>query len=105
MPREMAEQLQKSSLDADRTMSYKLRPFAMSDPHDVLPLQDWHSALPANWEDARFFRSWLVYDPRVRPGLELPRVNWYKLLGLTLAVAVSASVWAGIGLLVTHFWK
>jgi hypothetical protein len=91
-------------------MSYKLRPFAMSDAHDALPLQEWRSALPANWEEARFFRSglvydYLVYDSKVRPGLELPRVNWYKLLGLTLATAVSGGVWAGIGLLVTHFWK
>jgi|HubBroStandDraft_4_1064222.scaffolds.fasta_scaffold915530_1 hypothetical protein len=86
-------------------MGYKLQPFTMSDAHDALPLQDWESALSANWEDARFFRSWLVYDSKVRPGLESPRVNWYKLLGLTLAVAVSGGVWAGIGLIIAHFWK
>lgn len=77
----------------------------ISSTHDALPLNDWRSALPANWEDARFFRSWLVYDPGVRPGLELPCVNWYKLLGITLATAVSGGVWAGLGLLVAHFWK
>jgi hypothetical protein len=86
-------------------MSYKLRPTTMSDAHDALPLQDWGSALPANWEDARFFRSWLVYDSKVRPGLELPRVNWYKLLGLMLAVAVSGGLWAGVALMIAHFWK
>ena len=86
-------------------MSYKLQPFPMSDAHDALPLQDWRRALPANWEDARFFRSWLVYDTRVRPGLELPRINWYKLLGLTLATAISGGVWAGIVLMISHLWK
>ncbi len=50
-------------------MSYKLQPFAMSSVHDVLPLHDCRSALPANWEDARFFRSWLVYDSKIRRAL------------------------------------
>lgn len=86
-------------------MSYKLRPFGVSDAHDAMPLQDWRSAVPANWEDARFFRSWLVYDTSVRPGLELPRINWYKLLGLMLATAVSGGVWAGIVLMIAHLWK
>jgi hypothetical protein len=86
-------------------MSYKLQAFAMSDAHDALPLHDWRSALPANWEDARFFRSWLVYDTSVRPGLELPRINWYKLLGLILATAVSGGAWVGIVLMIAHLWK
>jgi hypothetical protein len=77
----------------------------ISSTHDALPLNDWRSALPANWEDARWFRSWLVYDAKVRPGLELPSVNWYKLLGFTLATAFSGGVWIGIGLLAAHFWK
>jgi hypothetical protein len=76
-----------------------------SSTHDALPLHDWRSALPANWEDARFFRSWLVYDPGVRPGLELPRINWYKMLGIILVTAVSASFWAGMVLMVEHFWR
>jgi hypothetical protein len=77
----------------------------ISSTHDALPLNDWRSALPANWEDARWFRSWLVYDTRIRPGLELPHVNWYKLLGITLVTAVSGGAWAGIWLMVAHFWK
>ncbi len=83
----------------------RLRLSPQSSTHDALPLNDWPSALPANWEDARFLRSWLVYDSKTRPGLELPRINWYAVLGLTLATAVSASVWAGIGLMIAHFWK
>jgi hypothetical protein len=87
-----------------RIMKYRLQLSPISSTHDA-PLQDWRSALPANWEDARFFHSWLVYDPRIRPGLELPRVHWYKLLGLALATAVSGGVWAGIALFLTHLWK
>ena len=41
----------------------------------------WRSALPANCGDMKFFRSWLVYDSEVQTGLELPRINWYKVLG------------------------
>jgi hypothetical protein len=88
-----------------RMMNYRLQLSPQSSTHDALPLHDWRSALPANWEDARFFRSWLVCDTRVRPGLELPRINWYKVLGLTLATAVSGGVWAGIVLMIAHFWK
>jgi hypothetical protein len=86
-------------------MMNRLQLSPVSSTHDAQPLSDWRSALPATWEDARFFRSWLVYDPRVRPGLDLPRVNWYKLLGIMLVSAVSASFWAGIVMMVEHFWK
>jgi hypothetical protein len=86
-------------------MMNRLQLSPQSSTHDALPLNDWRSALPASWEDARRFRSWLVYGPGVRPGLELPRINWYKLLGITLATAFSGGVWAGIWLLAAHIWK
>ena len=70
-----------------------------------LPLHDCRSALPANWEDARFFRSWLVYDSKIRPGLELPRINWNKVLGLARAIAVSGGFWAAIGLVIAQIWR
>jgi hypothetical protein len=74
-------------------MSYELQPLSVSGSDD---------ALPATWEEAN---SWLGYDSRIRPGLELPRVNWNALLGLTLAVAVSGGVWFGIGLLIARMLK
>jgi len=74
-------------------MSYKLQP---------LPASCADEALPATWEEAC---SWLGYDSKIRPGLELPRVNWNALMGFTLAMAVSAGVWVGMGLLIAHIWK
>jgi hypothetical protein len=74
-------------------MSYKLQ---------AIPASGNDGALPATWEEAI---SWLGYDSKIRPGLELPQVNWNALLGLTLAIAVSGGVWAGIGRLIVHIWK
>ena len=48
--------------------------------------------LPANSEDARFFRSWLVYDSALEfgtPGC----INWNTVLGITLAITVSVGFW------------
>jgi hypothetical protein len=56
-------------------------------------------------DDARFSRSWLVYDFKVRPGLELPNINWNAALGIALAIVVSGGVWAGIGLTIARFWN
>ncbi len=55
--------------------------------------------------DIEFLHSWSVYDSRVRPGLELLRVNWSAVLGLTAATIVSAGFWAGIGLMIVHIWR
>ncbi len=76
-----------------------------SSTHDALPLEDWRSALPTSWEDARFFRVKRAYESNVRPGLELPNINWYAVLGLTLATVVSAGVWLGLGWMVAYIWK
>jgi hypothetical protein len=103
MPEMADRSFEKSLLRANKTMRSKLQ--LLSGTDDALPLRDWRSGLPGNWEDASFFRSGLVYDSKVRPGLELPRVNWNAVLGLTLATAVSAGFWAGIGLMIAHLWK
>ena len=65
------------------------------------------------WENARFFRSWLVFDSGwgsgLDSGLKLSHsegsVNWSFILGLTVMVAVSASGWYGIALLVRYFLR
>lgn len=50
--------------------------------------------------DMEFMRSWAVYDSTLAVG---PReFRWGALLGLSLATAVSASIWAGIGLILTN---
>jgi hypothetical protein len=73
-------------------MMNRLQLSPQSGTHDALPLSEWVAY------------NELAYDERVRPGLELPQVNWYAALGLTVAIIVSAGVWAGIGLIVEHFW-
>jgi hypothetical protein len=55
-------------------------------------------------EDAKFFRSWLVYDS----DLETTRtrgINWNMIAGLVLIAVVSGAGWFGIGLLLRHFLK
>jgi hypothetical protein len=93
-------------------MSYKSQLFVVSGSRET-PFR-WtihHSPesapadLPDFLGDMEFLHSWSVYDSKVRPGLELPRVNWNAVLGLTLATVVSAGVWAGVGLMIVHIWR
>ena len=70
-----------------------------------LPVQGSWGSLPANLQEVKFLRSWLVYDSdfprRYVPG----RVNWNLVLGLAAVVTVSATFWAGVGLMIAHVWK
>jgi len=93
-------------------MSYKSQLFVVSGSRET-PFR-WtidHSPesapadLPDILRDMEFLRSWSVYDSKVGPGLELPRVNWNAVLGLMLSTVVSAGVWAGIGLMIVHIWR
>jgi hypothetical protein len=56
-------------------------------------------------EDARFFRSWFVYDFNLKTIRPSGRVNWNLIAGLGLASAVSAGFWVGMGLMIVRFWK
>jgi hypothetical protein len=62
-------------------------------------------ASPANLQDMKFLRSWLVYDSELPRRFVPGRVNWNLVLGLLSVVAISASFWAGIGLIVARVWK
>jgi hypothetical protein len=57
------------------------------------------------WEDAKFFRSWLVYDSNLELSRPKGGVNWSVIVGLIMMAAVSASGWYGIALLVRHLIK
>jgi hypothetical protein len=46
-------------------------------------------------EDARFFRSWLVYDSELEANRTHGYFNWNVLLGLATATLVNATGWAG----------
>jgi hypothetical protein len=55
-----------------------------------------------DYHEVRSVRSWLIYDPE----LDTPRgVNQDVMLGMALVIGVSASFWAGLGLVIAHVWK
>lgn len=57
----------------------------------------------ADWEDVKFFRSWLVYDSDLESNRSRGRFNWNMLAGLTAMAAISVGGWSGIAFLVRHF--
>ncbi len=70
-------------------------------PRFSLPIRTkWDS--PIADRDAKFLRSWLVYDSSVDENRTSGRFNWNAALGLALMTAVSAGVWAGIALLIAR---
>ncbi len=60
---------------------------------------------PANLDDARFVRSWLVYDSDLDLDCPPGHVNWSMVLGLVVAAVVSASFWLGAGVMIARLWK
>jgi hypothetical protein len=64
----------------------------------------WGATL-AKREDAKFFRSWLVYDSDLDATRTRGRFNWDIIAGLILMVLISAAGWWGISLLFRHFLK
>jgi hypothetical protein len=57
------------------------------------------------WENAKFFRAWLVYDSDLEDSRPQGRINWNVVTGLIVMAAVSASGWYGVNLLVRHLLK
>lgn len=57
------------------------------------------------WEDARFFRSWLVYDSGLEHSRTESRLDWSVIGGLVIMAAVSAGGWYGFAVLLQHFLK
>ncbi len=70
-----------------------------------IPVQVRWGTPPGNLEDARFFRSWLVYDSDLEMTRTRGRINWNLIAGLTLMAVISAAGWGGVAWLVAHFWK
>jgi len=60
---------------------------------------------PANLDDAKFVRSWLVYDSDLDLDCPPGHVNWSMVLGLVVAAVVSASFWLGAGVMMARLWK
>jgi len=56
-----------------------------------------------NWEDAKFFPSWLVYDSNLE--LQHVGINWNVVLGLGTAVILSVSFWVAAGVMIARLWQ
>ena len=64
----------------------------------------WSGSL-GDTHEMQWLRSWLVYDSGLDGHGYQDRVRWGVLLGLGLALGLSASFWTAVGLLVAHGWK
>ena len=88
-------------------MKYRLQLSPISgtrESHTDLPSRErWVSPF-TNSKDARFFRSWMVYDSDLE-GQNTHGIRWNMILGLALAVIVSATIWLGVGLMIERAWK
>jgi hypothetical protein len=73
--------------------------------HIRLPIRRGWGAAPANVLDTKFLRSWMVYDSSLEAGKAGGSASWNPILGLSLAVGVSAGFWVAVGLIATHFLK
>ena len=81
-------------------MNYKMQLSPISSTHKS------HIRLPrARWEEARFFRSWLVYDSDLEATRTRGRINWNMVTSLALITLVSGGGWVGISLLLRHLLK
>jgi hypothetical protein len=73
--------------------------------HIRLPIRRAWGAAPTNVLDTKFLRSWLVYDSSLDGGETGGSASWNMILGLSLAVGVSAGFWVAVGLIATHLLK
>ena len=89
-------------------MNYRLQLSPISGSRESridLPSRElWEDSF-SNWENAKFYRSWLVYDSDLQDEVRRDGMNWSVVLGLTLAAVASISFWVGAGLLLARFWK
>ena len=89
-------------------MNYRLQLSPVSGTHESqldLPSSELSEDPVSNWEDAMFFRSWLVYYSDLESGCTERRGKWNRVLGLAVAVVVSAAFWLGVGLTIARAWK
>jgi hypothetical protein len=69
-------------------------------------------AIPLHWigldgglGDSGFLSSWLEDDNQSDPTNERRHINWGAISGLALSLAISASFWAGVGVLISRMVK
>lgn len=88
-------------------MSYKSQLFLSSSCETPLRMPIGHSwgPSPAESQEMKFLRSWLVYDSEIQASLVPGRTARNIVLGQALAIAASACVWAGVGLMIARMWR
>ncbi len=89
-------------------MSYRLQPFPTSGARESRsgqPLAEPSGGPRLRPEDAKFFRSWFVYDFGPKTLRPRGRINWGVVAGLGLATVVCGSFWVGVALMIVHFWN
>ena len=83
-------------------MSYKQsHPKWLSSTQPARIRRAWGAA-PTNALDTKFLRSWLVYDSSLEAGTTEGSASWNIILGLILAVGLSAGFWVAVGLIATR---
>ena len=83
-------------------MNYKLQPSPTSGTRESR-VETWRP--PAKASDAKFFHLRLVYHSDLEAIRSHNRINWSMMLGLALAIGVSACFWAAVGLMIVHIWR
>lgn len=89
-------------------MSSKAKLFPLSSTDQIccgMPAREAWGEPPADSNDLRFIRSWLVYDSVTQGDSGSNRSPRSIALGLLVAFGISASFWIGIGLILTRVWK
>jgi hypothetical protein len=67
------------------------------------PIRRAWGAPPTDVLGTKFLRSWLVYDSSLEVDKTGGSTNWNLILGLSLAVGLSAGFWVAVGLIAAHF--
>lgn len=68
-----------------------------------VPSQERRAGQQKAWEDTKLYRSWAVYGSDMAP--QRVRINWNMVLGLGLALAVSAGFWVVVGTIVARLLR
>jgi hypothetical protein len=85
-------------------MNHRIQLFPISSSPDFqtrLSRYEDPSVPTSDWENAKAFRSWSVYDFDFEPACYSGRGS---LLGLAIAMGVGAGFWTAAGLLIAHLW-
>jgi len=85
-------------------MSFRVLQFPAEGTTRVLRMR----VIPEHWStpsgyspEISFFQSWFEDDSRA-DGHNAGKINWGAISGLALSVVVSASFWAGVGILIAR---